>query len=364
MGIADKIPPNLKFAILGLTIPIFTLYVLVLVGCVSTSPGIPSLYLFLLKVNEITLRVGYFAVCAVDTANTTSIPVSQNGTANATDGTICVPTVGLNSSDLSIQLFGNSGDVVPILDLALTLQREILVPLVLVATFLMLFGAIFFALVKVTQMKLKNPSAFEGAMKQLNIFKPATLATLWTSVLFAFAAAVASTMGIGALNFIIPVLATNISVDGGKVLQALQYMSFILGALFALGATVMLGDQLEQQQGVLGDEYSQQNEKAVAEQSYEEQMMQQQGQMDGQMEGMEGQEQQYPDGAYGEEGQQYPNGAYGEEGQQYAQEMEGQEYAQQQEGQYAGGDEYAQAEYAQQQQLQQQQQYPQQPYAG
>ncbi len=36
--------------------------VLVLVGCVSTSPGIPSLYLFLLKVNEITLRVGYFGI--------------------------------------------------------------------------------------------------------------------------------------------------------------------------------------------------------------------------------------------------------------------------------------------------------------
>lgn len=241
----------------------------------------------------------------------------------------------------------------PVLDLALTLQREILVPLVLVASFLMLFGAIFFALVKVTQMKLKNPSAFEGAMKQLNIFKPATLATLWTSVLFAFAAAVASTMGIGALNFIIPVLATNISVDGGKVLQALQYMSFILGALFALGATILLGDQLEKQQGVLGDEYPQQNEKSLEEQSYEEQMMQQQGQMDGQMQGMEGQEQQYPEGPYGEEGQQY------------AQEMEGQEYAQQQEGQYAEADEYAQAEYAQQQeQLQQQQQYPQQPYPG
>lgn len=76
--ILPTVPPNLKFAILGFTIPIFTLYgmpltrllmvlltepvVLVLVGCVSTSPGIPSLYLFLLKVNEITLRVGYFGI--------------------------------------------------------------------------------------------------------------------------------------------------------------------------------------------------------------------------------------------------------------------------------------------------------------
>jgi hypothetical protein len=34
--------------------------VLALVGCVSVSPGIPSLYLFLLKVNQVTLRVGYF----------------------------------------------------------------------------------------------------------------------------------------------------------------------------------------------------------------------------------------------------------------------------------------------------------------
>ncbi len=228
-----------------------------------------------------------------------------------------------------------------------------MVPLILVSSFLTIFGAVFFALVKVLQMKLKNPSAFEGAMKQLNIFKPATLATLWISVLFAFAAAVASTMGIGALNFIIPVLATNITVEGGKILQTLQYMSFVLGAIFALGATVMLGDQLEQQQAPLGDEYPLQNEKSPEEQAYEEQMMQQQqqDQMGGQV---EGQEQQYA------EGQQYAGGM---EEQEYAQQQQ-----QQQQQQYAEGDEYAQ-QYAQQveqqqQQLQQQQQQQQQPYRG
>ena len=278
------------------------------------------------------------AVCAVDAANTTNIPVSQNGTANATDGTICVPTFGFNASDLSNKLFGN-GDVAPILELALTLQRKILVPIILVAAFLMLFGAIFFVLVKVTQMKLKDPNAFEGAMKQLKIFKPATLATLWISVLFAFAAAVAATMAVGALNFIIPVLATNISVTGGKMVQAFQYLSFFISASFALGATVMLSDQLEQQQGMIGGEYPSQGEKGFDEQSYDESMMQQ-GQA---MEGQEGLEQQYAEGQYGEDGQPY---------------AEADEYGQQQ--QYAEGDEYAQAEYAQQQQQYQQAHYQQQ----
>lgn len=237
----------------------------------------------------------------------------------------------------------------------------------------MLFGAIFFALAKVTQMKLKDPNAYAGAMKQLSIFKPATLATLWISVLFAFAAAVASTMAIGALNFIIPVLATNISVDGGKVLQALQYLSFLVGALFALGATIMLSDKLEQQQGLIGDEDSQQNEKSPEEQAYDESMMPQgdqplegmegqegqEGQMEG-MEGMEGQEQQYREVQYGEDGQPL----YGEDGQPlYAEGAEGQEYAQQQdEQQYAEGGEYPQGEYSQEEYDQQQYQQQQQPY--
>lgn len=178
--------------------------------------------------------------------------------------------------------------MVPILDLALILQRKILVPLILVAAFLMLFGAIFFALAKVTQMKLKDMNTFDSAMKQLGIFKPATLAMLWMSVLFAFGAAVASNMAIGALNFIIPVLAINITVTGGRILQAFQYLSFIFGALFALGATLMLADKLEQQQRTLA------GEKASEEVYYDDSMMPQQDSVSD-----IGNQPEYDDGAYG-----------------------------------------------------------------
>jgi hypothetical protein len=260
----------------------------------------------------------------------------------------------------------------------LILQRQILVPLIIVAGFLMLFGAVLFALVKMTQMKLKNPEIWASTMKQLSIFKPATLATIWMSVCFAFAAAVASTMAVGALNFIIPVLATNISVTGGRLLQALQYVAFIFGALFGLGATFLLPEKLEQQQGMEGEEYPQ-DEKSLGEASADDPTMMQEGQepmegqeqsMEGQEQPMEGQEQQYgeyPDGQYPEG--QYPEGQYPEgqgqqqyaEGQEYA---EGGEYAQGEyaQGEYAQGEyaqgEYAQGDYAQQQEYQQQpQQY-------
>jgi hypothetical protein len=215
----------------------------------------------------------------------------------------------------------------------------------------MLFGAVLFALVKMTQMKLKNPETWASTMKQLSIFKPATLATIWMSVCFAFAAAVASTMAAGALNFIIPVLATNMSVTGGRLLQALQYVAFIFGALFGLGATFLLPEKLEQQQGMEGEEYPQ-DEKSLGEASADDPTMMQEGQepMEGQEQPMEGQEQQYgenqyPDGQYPDG--QYPEGQYpeGQEQQQYA---EGQEYAE--------GGEYAQGDYAQQQEYQQQQQ--------
>ena len=216
----------------------------------------------------------------------------------------------------------------------------------------MLFAAILFVLAKLTQMKLRDPNTTGSAQKKLGIFKPATVASMWMAVCVAFAAAVATTMSVGGLNFIIPVLATNISVTGGKLLQALQYLAFVFGALFALGATLMLATGgSEQHPGMMGDEYPQ-DEKNFEQGEYDDPMMQQ--------EGMEGQgQQQYPEGEYPEgqypEGQypegQYPEGEYGGEQQQYA---EGQEdYGQQQGQPYPEGGEYDQADYTQQQQRQQ-----------
>lgn len=256
------------------------------------------------------------------------------GPTNKTDGTICVPTLGLNATELSVELFGAEDDVMPVLELALTLQRRILVPIILVAAFLMLFGAIFFALAKVTQMKLKDANTYESAMKQIKIFKPATLGTLWMSVLFAFAAAVASTMAVGALNFIIPVLATNINVTGGRVLQAFQYLSFILGALFALGATLMLQDSPQQQAGVTGDQYPQVGDEYPQE---------------GDEYPREGDE--YPpEGEEYDQGGEKAEGGLEEDGQYPQEDYEGQE-----EGYEGEGDEYNPAAYDQQYQQQAQQ---------
>lgn len=337
----------------------------------SISPGIPGIYLFLLQFNDITLRVGYFgnlpihilppnsaltffiAICAINAANSTNIALPSNSTSNSSsDGTICTPTAGLNATDLSAGLFAGDSGVVPILKLALTLQRDILVPLILLAAILMLFAAILFALAKLTQKKLSDPATAAAAEKKLNIFKPATVATMWMAVCVAFAAAVATTMSVGALNSIIPVFATNMRVTGGKLLQSLQYLAFVFGALFALGATLMLASSgSEQQPGTTGDDYPP-NEKNF-----------EQGEFDEPMEGQD--QQQYPEGEYPEgqypegqdpEGQypegQYPEGGYGEEQQQ--QYAEGQEDYDQQQGQpYPEDGEYDQEAYAQQQQQQQ-----------
>jgi hypothetical protein len=169
----------------------------------------------------------------------------------------------------------------------------------------MLIGAVFFILAKLTQMKLNKPEAAASAMKQLGIYKPATLSILWISVCFAFAAAIASTMAVGALNFIIPVLATNISVTSGKLLQAFQYVSFVFAVVFSLGATLFLGDAGDQQQGMMGDEYPLDAEKNM---EFDQ----------GMQEGQYG-EGQYPDQQY--EGQEQ----YAQEGQ-----YEQQQYEQQQ----------------------------------
>ncbi|KAH7323086.1 hypothetical protein B0I35DRAFT_192952 [Stachybotrys elegans] len=58
--------------LIALPIAIFVLYVLALTGCVSNSPGLPSIFLVALEVNNSTeLRVGYFGMCLVDNSTET-----------------------------------------------------------------------------------------------------------------------------------------------------------------------------------------------------------------------------------------------------------------------------------------------------
>lgn len=277
------VPSNLKLAILGLIVPILTLYsklpphqpsvpannpALALLGCISTSPGIPALFLFLLQVDQITLRVGYFgkhpaplqtqspltlpALCSLN--NATAPDPASNSTSS--DGTVCVSTLGTKPEDLASGLYGNTNpDVVSVLSLALKLQRDVLIPLIILAAILIFLGAAIFALLKITQMKLTkavDPSTAPATLSKIKIFKPIALALLWVGVLFAFGAAIGSTMGIGALNFIIPQLATNISVTAGKLLQTIQYMAFIFALLLAAAANVFASERVEREAEIAG----------------------------------------------------------------------------------------------------------------
>jgi hypothetical protein len=200
-------------------------------------------------------------MCAVDqSSNSTALSASNstsgsNGTTGgSSENLVCVSTLGADPKQLSVDLFGTAGGVVPTLDLALNLQKKILAPIIIIAAVLMLVGAGLFALVKVTQMKLSNPELRENTIKQTAIFKPLALASIWMAVCFAFAAALSSTMATNALNFIIPVLATNIQVTGGSIVQAMQYLAFIFGGLFGLAATLFLPEALEQQAGLEGEQ--------------------------------------------------------------------------------------------------------------
>lgn len=180
---------------------------------------------------------------------------SDGENSDSSEDSLCTTTVGADADELSEELFGsNDEDVGPVLKLALDLQSDVLFPLILMATVLLLIGAILFVVTKIMQKKLQDPSSAPGAIKKSKMLKPAALAFIWLAAMIAFGAAVGSSMGISALNFIIPVLATNIRVTGGNVLQALQFIAFILCVVFGITATMLIGDPLEKQQQQLGGE--------------------------------------------------------------------------------------------------------------
>ncbi|KAI1399434.1 Ca2+ regulator and membrane fusion protein Fig1-domain-containing protein [Hypoxylon fuscum] len=225
---------DIRFVAYLLLSVIIVFYILTLTGCLSTSPGIPDLFLMKLETNQpasAQIRVGYYGMCA-----------SQKREGPVT----CGQTYSLDLNQLSEKFLGDNetsadqqGDMVELLSIAKIIQTKIFYPLL--AASAGLFGLSIVALLLLKRyIKSIVPNA-EPKKKRLrlalSILRQYAFAT-------ALAAAFSTTQGTGALNFSTTVLAksaSHITITAGAPVHGLQWtivallvvMHYSVSALFS-----------------------------------------------------------------------------------------------------------------------------------
>ncbi|RDW66309.1 hypothetical protein BP6252_09944 [Coleophoma cylindrospora] len=203
-------------------------------GCVSTSPGIPNIYLLKLQAQNGTnvlpadfqIRLGYFGMCIGETkalicSGSSSISIINSTSTNSTNSSNSTSTA---STDLT---------PTTLLDTAQALQGRIILPFLVVAA-----GWFFFALpwLVLTQ-RGKVPA------RHAQLFKHTAVRSLWLSVAIALVSAIATAQTAGALQYLTKSPAfSSISIEAGVTLQVLQWFLVIFSALFAYAVMVVLDE--------------------------------------------------------------------------------------------------------------------------
>ncbi|KLU84372.1 hypothetical protein MAPG_03416 [Magnaporthiopsis poae ATCC 64411] len=205
----------------ALIIPIVLFYVLSLVGCISTSPGVPDIYLLKLNARDgpTEVRVGYFGMCAGTNATMTS----------------CLPSYSLGRKPASGPGSDNGGGnnifnttdpaLLRLVDLGHEVQVRVLffVPLLL--------ASVLFFVSATTVVVWRNVSQVSGAA--------AAAAFMMHSLALGLllAAATAVSMVINALHFAVVELTrgqNEIEVTGGAALQTFQWFTVAFSVAWQL----------------------------------------------------------------------------------------------------------------------------------
>ncbi|CAK7235070.1 hypothetical protein SBRCBS47491_009167 [Sporothrix bragantina] len=236
-----------------LAISIVVFYILVIVGCNSTSPGLPGLYLVKLANNETKaeVHVGLFSLCAgMDSANLTCAgtlgsAVAVNASSTTTKfflpGTTTVAPTALQSM-LALAAGIQSGSTGPGGVLSIVYVPLLLSALCFVGAAGSLLAFRIFSrggskFIGGDGNEYQNEKAF---MHERNAWQAAVFLTTG-AVMAALAAAISSTVAVRALLFASTSLpgttapstsTTAITVSGGGPLQVLQWMIVVLTMLW------------------------------------------------------------------------------------------------------------------------------------
>ncbi|TAQ91277.1 hypothetical protein B7494_g405 [Chlorociboria aeruginascens] len=232
----------LKFVKLGLApyifvIPIIVISILTIVGCVSTSPGIPGIFIMELGHQENVVRFGYlgtspFSKPLFKERLITTPGLCSNSTSNSTQGLTCLPTLGQNATLLAGQLSAP----VDLTTYALSLQSSI-------SWFMPSFGGLLFFVGLLTLLGAQHFSKLNNARaaRLRGIFIRITPILLWVSVAVTLAGAYSLSQILAAMKDM-----ETLDAEGewviktGRALQVLQWMTFAFLLLFTGLAQMVL----------------------------------------------------------------------------------------------------------------------------
>ncbi|KAI0901626.1 Ca2+ regulator and membrane fusion protein Fig1-domain-containing protein [Annulohypoxylon nitens] len=210
---------------------LFLFYVLVLTGCLSTSPAVPDLFLVKLQAKGqegVEVRVGYYGMC---------VTKEENG------GLTCMATYARSPEALGSMFLANSTNttqeiaVKELLTQANIIQNKIFYALLVASGGLFLFSVIFMLLLK-RYIKSSN----QKASKQKKRFKSGMQLFRQYAFGLAVAAAFSTTQATGALNFATSTMTNSESViliTGGKAVQGIQWTIVALLCLVHLAVSAM-----------------------------------------------------------------------------------------------------------------------------
>ncbi|KAH8814863.1 hypothetical protein F5884DRAFT_851373 [Xylogone sp. PMI_703] len=234
--------PQFKIAVHLLIIPIIIFCTLSISGCVSTSPGIPGIYLFKLESstngtlpprsdsdNSASISIAYFGLCLTQGSHTT-----------------CLSSSGSSSKDISKHLnetasgTGLPKSIEPLLQPALALQSEVftcmlgLAGLVFLAGIILL-GALNFSLYRTRTVEFKSIAL----VRRHNLLRQASMALIWISNVFAFAGTYAVMQSQDALKVQSKYWLDGVDISTGTTVLVLHWLTFVFILAFTAGISAI-----------------------------------------------------------------------------------------------------------------------------
>ncbi|KAI0503381.1 hypothetical protein F5B22DRAFT_662081 [Xylaria bambusicola] len=209
---------DMRFLSYILSAIVLTFYVLVLVGCLSTSPSVPNLFLLQLQTNQtqpLQVRIGYYGICA---SQPSGIELK------------CVPSYSFGETQLKDEFLSNSSttpdgtyanDMGHLLEAAYIFQTKIFSPLIAASAALFFLSVIAMLFIKRSMKQIMpNPNENPAFMRSMLSI------TMLYAFGFALAAAYSTTQAANALNYTTTVLSGPtplLEILPGGPIQGLQW---------------------------------------------------------------------------------------------------------------------------------------------
>ncbi|KAK1835324.1 Ca2+ regulator and membrane fusion protein Fig1-domain-containing protein [Podospora conica] len=233
---------------LVLIIPIILFEALSIAGCASTSPGIPEIFVVSLVPNTTlpaSIRIGFFGICASDGTGSTRCQSSARDTPPATLAANLFP-LSLSNTTTTPTTVISAPDALALSETALALQSRILASPLAGCVVLFAAGAIFLLVFRREKARHVRQGVTEGApvdeRRRLRWSRRATYVCLWVHAALLFAAALAATTTMNALEFVssAPGMVEGVEIQRGVTMMVLQWMAFAFSLVFTLAVPVVV----------------------------------------------------------------------------------------------------------------------------